>query len=163
MTSPYLGKTGAVPKKGKVSKKQKSYNEMSEARSNKREDTLWKWFSLFVRLRECPDNSQGFARCFTCGRVHHYKEMDAGHYMSRRHKATKYDENNVRGQCVHCNRDLSGNIGEYERALGSELAESLRLKSKEKSKKMPLWEVESKIAEYRQKAKDEAYRVGVEL
>ena len=136
---------------------------MNEAKADKREATLWKWFSLFVRLRDCVEGTHGFARCISCGKAQHYKDMDAGHYISRRWKPTKYDERNVHAQCVHCNRDLSGNVEEYSIKLGVELSEELKAKSKEPAKKMVLWEVESKISEYRQKAKDEAYRVGVEI
>ena len=158
----YGKQTGAVPKKGKK-EKAKNYSLMNEAKANKKEGTLWKWFSLFIRLRGCPDNSQGFGPCFTGGGIDRYKNMDAGHFISRRYKNTKYDERNVHMQSVHHNRDLSGNLAVYAEKLGPELVEELTRLSKVPAKKMPLWEVEAKIAEYRQKAKDEAYRVGVTL
>jgi len=152
----------SCPKKG-LKKRIKGYSGISEAKADKREKRLWYYFSLFVRLRDCIDNTQGFARCVSCGKAQHYKDMDAGHYISRRYKPTKYDERNVNAQCVHCNRDLSGNVEEYAIRLGDELAQELKDKSREPAKNMVLWEVEAKIAEYRQKAKDEAYRVGVEV
>ena len=161
----YLGKKGPVPKSIKREKKTKlkGYKEMTSAKADKRENTLWKWFSLFIRLRDCPDNSQGFCRCKTCGKVDRYKNMDAGHFISRRWKPTKYREDNVFAQCVHCNRDLSGNLDEYAKVLGSEKVAELKMESRKPAKKMPLYQVESMIAEYRQKAKDEAFRVGVEV
>ena len=161
----YLGKRGAVPKSVKRDKtaKLKSYQGMTSAKAEKREGTLWKWFSLFIRLRDCPDNSQGFCRCKTCGKVDRYKNMDAGHFISRRWKPTKYREDNVFAQCVHCNRDLSGNLDEYAKALGAEKVAELKEESRKPAKKMLLCDVESQIAYYRQKAKDEAFRVGVEI
>jgi hypothetical protein len=156
---------GPVPKSVKRDKKTKlkNYKGMSEAKATKREGTLWKWFSLYIRLRDCPDNSQGFGKCVTCGKVDHYKNMDAGHFVSRRWKPTKYREDNVSLQDVYCNRDLSGNLDEYAKVLGEEKVAELKEASRQPAKKMPLWEVERMIAEYRQKAKDEAYRVGVEI
>jgi len=154
---------GAVSKKGKK-EKAKNYSLMNEAKASKRESTLWRWVSLFVRLSAVPsDETYGFAICFTCGARKHYKEMDAGHCLSRRHKNTKYHEDNLRCQCVHCNRNLYGNVAEFEKRLGLEIVNKLKALTKLPAKKMPLWEVEAKIAEYRQKAKDEAYRVGVTL
>ena len=153
---------GAVPKQG-LKKKAKNYKGMNEAKASKREDRLWHYFSQFIRLRDCIDGTPAFAKCISCGKPQYYKEMDAGHYVSRRWKPTKYDERNVHAQCVHCNRDLSGNVDEYARAIGDDLASELKELSRQPAKKMLLWEIESKIAEYRQKAKDEAYRIGVEI
>ena len=36
---------------------------------------LDKWFSLYIRLREC--NEYGMVQCFTSGRVYHYKKSAA--------------------------------------------------------------------------------------
>ena len=43
--------------------------------------------------------------------------MDAGHFISCGHQATRYEETNVHIQCTHCNRYLSGNVVAYERNL----------------------------------------------
>ena len=68
-------------------------------------------FQLRRRL-ECSD-SNGIAECISCGRKHHYKEMDAGHLVSRRHLGTLLNSNNVNPQCRHCNKWLGGNYTEY--------------------------------------------------
>ena len=57
---------------------------------------LDKWFSLYIRLREATP--EGMIQCFTSGRVYHYKQMHAGHFMSRRHLATRWCEINVQPQ-----------------------------------------------------------------
>lgn len=65
------------------------------------EKKLEKEFSLFIRLRD--SNSEGYGQCCTCGKVIHYKDGHCGHFISRRHKATKYNEMNTALQCVSCN------------------------------------------------------------
>ena len=62
---------------------------------------LDKWFSLYIRLREAT--SQGIAQCFTCGKIDHYKKLQCGHFQSRRHHATRWNESNCQVQCVKCN------------------------------------------------------------
>ena len=62
---------------------------------------LDKWFSLYIRLREAT--SQGIAQCFTCGKIDHYKKLQCGHFQSRRHHATRWNECNCQVQCVKCN------------------------------------------------------------
>ena len=55
---------------------------------------LDKWFSLFIRLREATDN-EGLVQCVTCGVVRHYKDgMQNGHFQSRKHLSTRFDEEN---------------------------------------------------------------------
>ena len=62
---------------------------------------LDKEVSFFVRLY-ATDN-QGFARCVTCGSVHHWKDMTLGHYISRSHHSVRWNLKNVGPQCVRCN------------------------------------------------------------
>ena len=68
---------------------------------------LDKWFSLFIRLRSA--NEYGMVQCFTCGVVRGYKDgMQNGHFQSRKHMATRFDEENCQIQCVKCNIFDSG-------------------------------------------------------
>jgi len=62
---------------------------------------LDKWFSLFIRLRNA--SKDGIVECWTCGKTAHYKKMHAGHFMSRKHHATRWNEENVQVQCPKCN------------------------------------------------------------
>ena len=62
---------------------------------------LDKWFSLYIRLREASD--LGMCQCFTCGKVDHYKKMQCGHFQSRRHLSTRWNEQNCQVQCPACN------------------------------------------------------------
>ena len=61
---------------------------------------LDKWFSLYIRLRE---SINGITQCFTCGKVDHYKKLQCGHFQSRRHHATRWNEQNCQVQCSACN------------------------------------------------------------
>jgi len=74
----------------------------------KKLDTL---FSQYVRLSNADKN--GFCTCVSCGVKKHYKEMQAGHYISRQHLAVRYDESNVFPQCVGCNVFKHGNYPSY--------------------------------------------------
>tara|TARA_R100000734_G_C3311496_1_gene102391 strand:- start:41 stop:454 length:414 start_codon:yes stop_codon:yes gene_type:complete len=62
---------------------------------------LDKWFSLYIRLREAT--VEGISQCFTCGKIDHYKKLQCGHFQSRRHHATRWNEQNCQVQCVKCN------------------------------------------------------------
>ena len=63
---------------------------------------LDKWFSLYIRLRDAMPNS-GLVKCWTCPITKNYKDgMQCGHFMSRRHMATRYHELN-QVQCIKCN------------------------------------------------------------
>ena len=59
------------------------------------------WFSKYIRLRDATD--MGVAQCFTCGKIDHYKKLQNGHFQSRRHHNTRWDEKNCQVQCVKCN------------------------------------------------------------
>ena len=68
---------------------------------------LDKWFSLYIRLREA--NEYGMVQCFTCGKVAHYKDgMQNGHFQSRKHMSTRFDEENCQVQCIKCNMFSQG-------------------------------------------------------
>ena len=68
---------------------------------------LDKWFSLYIRLRDA--NDFGLVQCFTCGVVKPYnKGMQCGHFQSRSHLSTRFDEVNCQPQCVGCNMFKQG-------------------------------------------------------
>ena len=82
----------------------------------KAEKIAWVWFSRYIRMKDADDF--GMVRCFTCGKVDHWKKMDAGHFKSQgHHKKLKFFEKNVQVQCTRCNRFLHGNLGEFHRLL----------------------------------------------
>ncbi len=64
---------------------------------------LWKWFSLYIRLRDSDEH--GYARCFTCGRIDYFRNLQCGHGLGRQHAAIKYNQKNNHAQCGRCNLD----------------------------------------------------------
>lgn len=76
---------------------------------------LWKAFSTFIRLRDADEN--GYCRCFTCGLVRHWKQLDCGHGIGRQHKATKYHEQNNHAQCKRCNGFEGGMRERYKEEM----------------------------------------------
>ena len=59
---------------------------------------LDKWFSLYIRLRGVDDN--GNNQCCTCGTIDNWKKLQCGHFVSRKHLATRFHEMNCFPQCV---------------------------------------------------------------
>lgn len=73
-----------------------------------------KYFSQYVRLR---DSENGYGECISCGEKKHWKNAQAGHFVSRSVNALRYDEENVNLQCVGCNMFKQGNQYAYAKAL----------------------------------------------
>ena len=83
---------------------------------------LDKWFSLYIRLRDATD--EGLVQCFTCNKVSHYKSgMQNGHFQSRKHLATRWDEENCQVQCVGCNMFKAGEQYKFSIALDAKYGE----------------------------------------
>lgn len=57
-------------------------------------------FSLYIRNKYARE---GYLKCYTCGVTKEIKSMHCGHFVSRSHLYTRFDEDNVRPQCVGCN------------------------------------------------------------
>lgn len=62
-------------------------------------------FSQYIRRRKAVDD---IVECWTCGKVDFYKKMQNGHFQSRTHYATRWNEINCQVQCVGCNMFKSG-------------------------------------------------------
>ena len=57
-------------------------------------------FSLFIRKRYAKNN---IATCYTCGKQDEVKNLQCGHFQSRKHYSTRWDEVNCQVQCYACN------------------------------------------------------------
>lgn len=57
-------------------------------------------FSLYIRYK---NSKNGFCTCVTCGRKYEIKKIQNGHFMSRKHYSTRWDEMNCGPQCFGCN------------------------------------------------------------
>jgi len=129
-----------------------------------KKETADKYFSLYIRLRDADEN--GTCECCTCGKLDHYKNMDAGHFINRRFNSVRFNEQNVHAQCPHCNRYCEGNIPEYslfiERKYGKGTVEKL-IAQKNTYTKMGKVRIDEIGKEYRVKMKELAKEKGIEL
>ena len=94
---------------------------------------LDKEFSKYIRVVHSKDEN---CECFTCGTVDHWKNVDCGHYMSRKHMFTRWDPENAKPQCKKCNQFYGGVPKKFKERLG-ETAERME----EESKKVCKWEL----------------------
>ena len=107
---------------------------------------LDKYFSLWIRLKDADSNGYNF--CFTCNKFDHYKNLQNGHFISRKYLSTRFDEQNCAPQCPKCNIFCYGEQYLFGQKLGSELAESLQEKSRSTVKIFP-YEYEERISYYK--------------
>lgn len=106
-----------------------------KTRRQKAVQKLDKYFSLWIRRKDADE--YGRVSCFTCGTVKHWKEVHAGHFVTRGKWATRYEPLNVRVQCYACNIHKHGNVWEYGVNLEKEkegLAHELQRQGNEPSK-----------------------------
>lgn len=71
-------------------------------------DKLDKVFSDYIRLKY--SDWKGWSECFTCGKKSYWKYLENGHFIKRKYDMTRFNVNNCRPQCYHCNEVLDGNI-----------------------------------------------------
>jgi len=107
-------------------------------------------FSEYIRRRYAKDD---IAECVTCGKQDHWKRLQAGHFMSRKHYATRWDETNVQVQCSGCNVFRYGEQYKFALYLGAIVSEDLLVKSRE-IKKFSNFELVEMYESYKQKLKD---------
>ncbi len=135
-------------KSGKKSSRQKLIDKL---------DTI---FSKYIRLRD--SNEKGYFKCITSGEYVFWKDGDAGHFMSRNHMATRWDEQNVNGQGRADNRFKAGRQYEHglaiDKKFGKGTADKLLMKSKSACK-FEDFELEEMIEKYKKKLKDAEAKV----
>ena len=72
-------------------------------------------FSVYIR--QVGMNEQGINQCYTCGKFDHYRNLQCGHYLSRRYYGTRFEPANCRPQCKSCNLYHEGNKPAFARHL----------------------------------------------
>jgi hypothetical protein len=73
---------------------------------------LWKIFSEYIRRRDADEN--GMVKCFTCPKVDHWKNLQAGHYIPQSIALSLvFHEKNVHQQCAGDNLYKRGNPTVY--------------------------------------------------
>ena len=76
-------------------------------------------FSHYLRQKHADKN--GMVKCYTCDKVMHWKDIQCGHYFSRKSLSTRWEERNCRPQCSGCNVMLSGNYAIFGIRMAKEL------------------------------------------
>jgi hypothetical protein len=107
-------------------------------------------FSQYIRLSNADNN--GYCTCVTCNKTFFWKEIQAGHFMSRKHYSIRWDERNVKPQCKSCNLFRYGEQYKYSLYLGNNLSKTLLEKSRE-LRKFTNIELEEMIADYSDRLK----------
>lgn len=135
--------------------------------SKKRESGRWrsvsslvksldKVFSEFIRLRDSKPYDYKYCKCISCGRILPYEDFDAGHFHSRIHMATRFNEDNVHAECRRCNRFSADHLIDYQvnliRKIGQKKFDALNIKARSTYKYSP-WELEILIKHYKDEIK----------
>ena len=82
-------------------------------------DALDSVFSHYLRQKYADAN--GYVECYTCGKVLHWKDIQCGHYFSRKSLTTRWEEKNCRPQCSGCNVAQHGNYPVFGIRLSQEI------------------------------------------
>lgn len=71
-------------------------------------------FKRWIRFRD-TEEAQGirWGKCCSCGKNCPFDELDGGHFINTRWRATRWHEENVHAQCRSCNRFDEGNAVGY--------------------------------------------------
>lgn len=80
----------------------------------------------------------GYFRCISCGQIKPFTQADCGHYFSRTHLATRFDENNCHAECRACNRFRADHLEGYRENLiakiGQQYFDLLKVKAASNTK-----------------------------
>ena len=120
--------------------------------------TAWALMSKYIRLKY--SDKDGMCRCVTCGKVDHYKKMQAGHAVAGRGGFVLFNEKIIRVQCLGCNVHAGGRYDRFFEYLFSEeksitaeeYAEIVR--ESQKPHKLSIADYEKLIADLTPKVKD---------
>lgn len=143
----------------------KNPKKSSKRSKSKLMEDLDKIFSRYIRIKYAMQN--GYCRCISCGRIHHWKEIQNGHYMSRRHLSTRWAEDNCRPQCVACNIFNQGNAQAYRVALIKEIGEQrvnlIEARARQETCKYSEFELKTLIDHYKKEVEKIAKEKGIVL
>ena len=109
-------------------------------------EKLDKVFSIYIRRRYAIND---IAKCVTCGKEDNWKSLQCGHFMSRKHLSTRWNEDNCQVQCAGCNVFRYGEQYKFSLYLGDKLSEQLHIQSKQICKFTDV-ELQEKINYYTQ-------------
>ena len=120
--------------------------KLTRSKLVKKLDTI---FSIYIRRKNAVND---IATCITCGKKDHWKKLQNGHFQSRKHYSTRWDEVNCQIQCPKCNvfnygeQFVFGN--KLDQKYGSGTARRLHIKA-QKIIKLTNTEIEEMIIRYK--------------
>ena len=76
--------------------------------------------SFALRAGEAVRTGSAWVRCYTCGSIAHWKDMDCGHFIQRKMTGVRWDWRNTRIQCTKCNCYDEGAKAKYSILLAQE-------------------------------------------
>ena len=157
-----IGKTSNVFLRNQSTEKSWKFESSCEHMDKKAE--LDRVFSLYIRLRDADD--MGMIRCISCGRKMPFRHFDAGHYFSRSHTSTRWDEDNVHAECIECNRFAQNHLEGYRENLIDKIG-LRRLNALEERHKEVLQEsnidVDEMIAKYKRLCRTLSKEKGIKI
>lgn len=112
---------------------------------------LQKIFNTFIRMR---DINKG---CVSCHTPLANRKFDAGHFYPTTYEAIRFEETNVHGQCVPCNRNKHGNLHEYKKHITNRISvEQLQWLEDNRHNRLKLTipEIKEMIITYKKKIKE---------
>lgn len=119
-------------------------------------------FSLYIRLRDAMPN--GYTRCISCGKIKRFEDMDCGHFHSRIHMSTRFDEDNCNSECQACNRFSADHLIAYQtnliRKIGINRFEKLGIQAKSTRHWLDS-ELEDRIEYYTKKVNELSQEKGI--
>ncbi len=81
------------------------------------EKKLDRVFSEYIRMRHADEG--GTVQCVTCPKLMHWEKngAQAGHFIKRQHRATRWRPTNCHVQCTSCNTYRGGMQDEYAKFI----------------------------------------------
>ena len=120
--------------------------KLTRSKLVKKLDTI---FSIYIRRKNSINN---ISKCFTCGKQDHWKKLQNGHFQSRKHYSTRWDEINCQVQCAGCNVFKYGEHCVFGNRLDSKYGAGTSERLHQKAKqiiKLSNFEIEEMILRYK--------------
>jgi hypothetical protein len=74
-------------------------------------------------IKKTFELAPGISRCYTCKNLHETKDIQWGHFISRRYYAVRWDLRNSRPQCRGCNGPRGGESFKFRGYLVEDIGE----------------------------------------
>lgn len=139
-------------KQARKEKKEWKENTMTASQWKQKFQTI---FNKYIRKR---DELHG---CVSCGCDLSKRKFDAGHFYATTYEGLRFNELNVHGQCVKCNRHEHGNLHEYRKGILNRITpDQLKWLDEHRHDELRLTipEIKKLIDEYKQKIKEHEHR-----